>query len=108
MKIVNIFNKRNTTLLYLIIVGELIFALPFHVSRFFRPGLIEDYNYNNLSLGISFSIYGFTALICYVPGGYIADKIEPKYLLSSSLLLYFFVIEGSCIYILNRNYSAFL
>ncbi len=102
MKIINIFNKRNTTLLYLIIVGELIFALPFHVSRFFRPGLIEDYNYNNLSLGISFSIYGFTALICYVPGGYIADKIEPKYLLASSLLL---TSLGGVVLLFNPTYS---
>ena len=67
--------------------GELIFSLPFHVSRFFRPSLLEDYTYSNIELGIAFSIYGITALISYIPGGYITDKISPKYLLFTSLIL---------------------
>ena len=80
-------NKNYFSLLYLIIVGELIFSLPFHISRFFRPSLLEEYNYTNSMLGIAFSIYGFTALISYLPGGYIADKIPAKYLLFTSLFL---------------------
>ena len=79
-------NKKTLSLIYLIIVGELVFSLPFHISRFFRPSLLDDYNYTNTMLGIAFSIYGITALISYLPGGYIADKIPPKYLLFSSLL----------------------
>ena len=79
--------KNILPLAFLIIVGELIFALPFHVSRFFRPSLIEEFNYSNMDLGIAFSVYGLTALFSYLPGGYIADKLSPKYLLFSSLLL---------------------
>ena len=59
----------------------------FHVSRFFRPSLLEDFNYSNTELGVAFSIYGITALISYLPGGYIADKVSPKYLLFFSLLM---------------------
>ena len=81
------FNPQSLSLLYLIIIGELIFALPFHISRFFRPSFIEDYNYNNMSLGVAFSIYGITALISYFPGGLIADRLSAKYLLSISLFL---------------------
>ena len=80
-------NENNIAIFYLIIIGELIFALPFHISRFFRPSLIEDFNYSNMTLGIAFSVYGITALISYIPGGYIADKLRPKYLLSLSLFL---------------------
>ena len=79
--------KNILPLTLLIVAGELIFSLPFHVSRFFRPSLLEDYNYSNMDLGIAFSIYGVTALLSYMPGGYIADKISPKYLLFASLLL---------------------
>ena len=82
-----ILNKNYLSLLYLIIVGEMVFALPFHVSRFFRPSLLEDFNYSNTELGVAFSIYGITALISYLPGGYIADKVSPKYLLFFSLLM---------------------
>ena len=80
-------NENNIAIFYLIIIGELIFALPFHISRFFRPSLIEDFNYSNMTLGIAFSVYGITALVSYIPGGYIADKLRPKYLLSLSLFL---------------------
>ena len=79
--------KNILPLTLLIVAGELIFSLPFHVSRFFRPSLLEDYNYSNMELGTAFSIYGVTALLSYMPGGYIADKISPKYLLFASLLL---------------------
>ena len=57
-----IFTKDSISLFYLILVGELVFALPFHISRFFRPALLEDFNYSNTMLGVAFSVYGFTAL----------------------------------------------
>ncbi len=38
-------------------------------------------------LGIAFTTYGITALICYFPGGYIADKFKSRTLLSISLVL---------------------
>jgi MFS family permease len=63
--------------LYLIIAGELIFALPFHINRFFRPSLLEELQITNSMMGIAFTIYGLTALICYFPGGYIADRFDP-------------------------------
>ena len=82
-----IINQKSLSLLYLVIVGELVFSLPFHISRFFRPSLLEEFSYTNTMLGYAFSIYGLTALMCYLPGGYIADKVSPKYLLFLSLLL---------------------
>ena len=81
-------NKINKfKLLYLIIAGELIFALPFHINRFFRPSLLEDLQITNSMMGIAFTVYGLTALVCYFPGGYIADKFDPRKLLSLSLFL---------------------
>ena len=83
----NIRKKLNIKLLYLIITGELIFALPFHVNRFFRPALLEEYGYSNTMMGMAFTVYGISALVCYLPGGIIADKIDPRKLLAISLLL---------------------
>ena len=94
-------NKKTLSLIYLIIVGELVFSLPFHISRFFRPSLLDDYNYTNTMLGVAFSIYGITALVSYLPGGYIADKIPPKYLLFSSLLL---TSLGGLFFLLNPGF----
>ena len=73
--------------MYLIIAGELIFALPFHINRFFRPSLLEELQITNSMMGIAFTVYGLTALICYFPGGYIADRFDPRKLLSISLFL---------------------
>ena len=53
--------KKFLPLVLLILAGELIFALPFHVIRFFRPSLLEDYLYTNMELGVAFSIYGVQA-----------------------------------------------
>lgn len=92
--------KKILPLVFLIIAGELIFALPFHVIRFFRPSLLEDYYYTNMQLGIAFSIYGITAFLSYLPGGYIADKVTPKYLLFFSL---FMTSLGGVFYMTNPN-----
>ena len=38
-------------------------------------------------MGMAFTTYGITALICYFPGGYIADRFNTRKLLSISLIL---------------------
>ena len=80
-------NINKLKLFYLIFTGELIFALPFHVNRFFRPSLLDEFQYTNYMMGIAFTTYGITAIICYFPGGYIADKFNARKLLSLSLIL---------------------
>ena len=96
-----VINFNAISLIYLIIVGEMVFALPFHISRFFRPALLEDFNYTNTMLGVAFSVYGITALLSYLSGGYIADKISPKYLLFFSLLMTSF---GGLFFLYNPGY----
>ncbi len=65
----------------------MIFALPFHINRFFRPALLDEFNYTNTMLGYAFTTYGLVALISYFPGGYIADRYDTKKLLCISLAL---------------------
>ncbi len=70
----------------LIFAGEMIFSLPFHVARFFRPTLLDSFALSNAELGDTFAFYGITAMICYFPGGVIADYFSARRLLTFSLI----------------------
>ncbi len=70
----------------LIFAGEMIFSLPFHVARFFRPTFLDTFGLSNADLGDTFAVYGVTAMICYFPGGLIADYFSARRLLTASLL----------------------
>ena len=69
----------------LILAGEVIFALPFHIPRFFRASMLEVFGFTNADLGDVFAVYGVTAMIAYFPGGAIADRYPPHKLMSLSL-----------------------
>ena len=61
--------------------------MPFVLARIFRPTVLEVYQLTNVELGVCFSIYGTVAFISYFLGGSLADKYQPRYLMSISLLL---------------------
>ncbi|WP_171022346.1 MFS transporter [Thalassotalea litorea] len=71
----------------LVLAGEIIFSLPFHVARFFRPSFLEVFQLTNTELGDVFGLYGLLAMLAYFPGGPLADRFPPKILMSVSLLL---------------------
>ena len=79
--------KNYTALTLIIIAGELIFSLPFHVTRYFKPTFLESFAINNTVLGDAFAFYGLLALISYFPGGYLADKYSAKKLMALALFL---------------------
>ncbi|MBT3749886.1 MAG: MFS transporter [Bacteroidetes bacterium] len=70
----------------LIMGGEIIFGLPFHLVRYFRPTFIDVFNISNTQLGDAMAIYGVTAMLSYFPGGIIADYLSARRLMSISLL----------------------
>jgi nitrate/nitrite transporter NarK len=70
----------------LIFAAEAIFALPFHIPRFFRPTFLEVYGLSNADLGDAFAVYGVMAMLSYFPGGLVADRFSARKLLSTSLL----------------------
>jgi len=71
----------------LILSGELVFILPYFLSRVFRPTFLDVFNLTNLELGSLFSIYGIVALFSYPLGGIIADRFLPGKLIAISLIL---------------------
>ena len=78
--------KKWTIIFSLILAGEIIFGLPFHIARFFRPTFLEVFQINNVQLGGAVAIYGVTALLSYFPSGVIADRFSARKLMSFSLL----------------------
>jgi sugar phosphate permease len=63
----------------------MVFGLPFHTARFFRPTVLEVFGLTNTQLGYVFAIYGAIAMASYFPGGAIADRFAARTLLSLSL-----------------------
>lgn len=77
---------RALSLVCLIIAGELIFSLPFHIPRYFRPSFLEVFGLSNANLGDIFASYGVIAMLAYFPGGLIADKFSARKLITASLI----------------------
>lgn len=77
--------RRIGILLALVLAGELVFSLPFHTIRFFRPTFLDVFAISNTELGDLFAIYGIVAMLAYFPGGALADRYPARTLLAVSL-----------------------
>jgi len=78
--------KPLLLLLLLVFAGEIIFSLPFHITRFFRPTYLEVFKLSNTALGDFFALYGLTAMLSYFPGGLLADYFSARKLMATALL----------------------
>lgn len=79
--------ERVTFMMALIVAGEAVFALPFHVARFFRPSVLQVLELTNTELGAAQAVYGVVAMLAYFPGGPLADRFPARRLLTVSLLM---------------------
>ncbi len=92
---------RILLIVTLIVAGEMVFGLPFHTSHFFRPTFLEVFGFTNTQLGDLFAVYGVLAMLCYFPGGALADRFSARALLTASLVatalggLYMATIPGA-------------
>ena len=75
------------SILLLVLSGELVYILPYFLSRVFRPTFLDVFNLTNLELGSLFSVYGTVALFSYIFGGSLADRFSPGKLIAISLFL---------------------
>ena len=74
-------------MLSLIMAGEAIFTLPYHVTRFFRPTVLEVFGLSATELGVAQAAYGVVAMGAYFFGGPLADRFSARKLLAVSLWL---------------------
>jgi nitrate/nitrite transporter NarK len=73
--------------------GGVIFFLPFLQEVYYKP-LADALELDNAQVGSLLSAFGVTAMLAYAPGGWLADRVSPRILLTSSLL----VTGGSGLY----------
>lgn len=78
--------SRWLVIFSLVFAGEMIFSLPFHVARFFRPTMLDVFQLTNTELGDSIAVYGIMAMLAYFPGGALADRFSARKLMTISLL----------------------
>lgn len=78
--------ERVTFMATLIVAGEAVFTLPFHVARFFRPTVLQVFELSNTELGAVQAAYGVVAMLAYFPGGPLADRFPARRLLTASLM----------------------
>ena len=79
--------RRSLYMFGLILAGEAVFTLPFHVTRFFRPTVLEVFSLSATELGAAQGVYGILAMLSYFPGGPLADRFQARKLLAVSLWL---------------------
>lgn len=65
--------------------GGVIFFLPFLQEVYYRP-LADAMSLSNTEVGALMSAFGITSLICYFPGGWLADRLSPRNLITSALI----------------------
>ncbi|MFD2565784.1 MFS transporter [Pseudotenacibaculum haliotis] len=79
--------NKALSIFALIVAGEAVFLLPFILMRVFRPIIREAFVITDLQIGKAQALYGITAMISYIFGGFFADKMEARKLLAASLVL---------------------
>ena len=78
-------NKKNRlSLISLSLAAGIIYVLPY-IRQSYHGTMIAVLGVSNTELGILSSIFGVFAVLCYVPGGWLADRVSPHKLLAFSL-----------------------
>lgn len=70
----------------LVLAGELVFSLPYHLTRYFEPTVLAVFKVTNAELGDAFVPYGVMAMLSYFPGGLLADRFSARRLMACGLL----------------------
>lgn len=78
-------SKRILVLLLLILAGGAIYELPY-LRYYYYDALQAALGLNHTQYGTLMTAYGVTAMICYFPGGWLADKFSCKKLMVFALL----------------------
>ena len=77
--------RRWVIMSVLSLSGGIIFLMPFLQEIYFIP-LSDALDLNNTEVGSLMSAFGVTAMLSYFPGGWLADRISPRKLITISLL----------------------
>lgn len=79
------FVRSFITLIVLFVGGGSIYILPYFSSYFYIP-MKDAMHLSNVQLGLMGSAMGFTSMIFYWPGGWMADCFSPRKLTAISMI----------------------
>ena len=77
--------RRWLVMTSLCLSGGILYLLPYLFEVYYIP-LQEALGLSKTQLGSLMSAFGITALICYFPGGWLADRFSPRKLISLSCI----------------------
>lgn len=78
--------RRALVMLVLGASGGAIFLLPFLREVFYQP-LADALALDNTESGMLMSVFGVTSMLAYLPGGWLADRWSPRWLMSAGLVI---------------------
>ncbi len=65
--------------------GGIVFMLPFLQEVYYIP-IAQALDLSNTQVGSLMSVFGTTSMLSYFPGGWLADRVSPRKLITVSLL----------------------
>ncbi|MCA1779791.1 MAG: MFS transporter [Xanthomonadaceae bacterium] len=68
----------------LILAGESIYMLPY-MRKSFQTSMEATFALSSFEIGTLNALFGLLALVCYLPGGWLADRVSARRLLTISL-----------------------
>jgi sugar phosphate permease len=71
-------------MILLCLSGSIIYWLPFLSEIYYVP-MQEAFGFSKTQIGVLLSAFGLVSLISYFPGGWLADRIAPRKLISIAL-----------------------
>jgi nitrate/nitrite transporter NarK len=77
--------RRWLVMACLCLSGGIIYLLPFLREVYYLP-LQKALHVSNTQLGVMMSAFGTAALISYFPGGWLADRVSPRKLITLSMM----------------------
>ena len=77
--------RSFTTLIVLFVGGGSIYILPYLSSYFYIP-MKDAMHLTNMQIGLMGSAMGFTSMVFYWPGGWMADRFSPRKLIAFSMI----------------------
>lgn len=69
----------------LILAGEAIYMLPY-MRKSFQTSMEATFELTSFQIGTLNALFGILALVCYLPGGWLADRFSARRLLTLSLV----------------------
>jgi len=79
--------KRLSAYLQVILLAlaaSVIYSAPY-LRQLFKTSLLDAFSLNELQLGNLSTMYAICSIICYIPGGWLADRVAPKILVIIAL-----------------------